>query len=49
MLRAFVGPLIPIVGSKAASTTAAISPGTKYGGKTTVTLIPGKFFNYHNT
>ena len=43
MLRALVQPCISNAICKAASTSAAIKPGTKYGGKTTVTLIPGTF------
>lgn len=41
MLRLLTRSFLPVVGSKAASTSTAIKPGTKYGGKTTVTLIPG--------
>jgi len=41
MLRSLARPLVPLIGSKTASTTSSIRPGTKYGGKTTVTLIPG--------
>lgn len=40
MFRSLVRPFVASVNSKAAS-TSPIAPGTKYGGKTTVTLIPG--------
>lgn len=41
MLRSLTRSFVPVLGSKAASTTTSVRPGTKYGGKTTVTLIPG--------
>ncbi|XP_063685229.1 uncharacterized protein LOC134819503 isoform X2 [Bolinopsis microptera] len=43
MLRSLARPLVSLTGCKAASTTTGIKPGTKYGGKTTVTLIPASW------
>lgn len=41
MLRTLVRPALSTVSSKSASNISGFKSGTKYGGKTTVTLIPG--------